>query len=162
MFLTLYKSLVRPTLEYATVIWSPWLKKDIVAIEQVQRRATKLVREIAELSYEQRLKHLGLPTLMYRRERQDVIQLFKIMNRYDNVQLNSVKPKEDQSTRGHNQRIEKRHYNYKSSMNSFSARCVNPWNSLPSDTVNSTSVNNFKSNLNDAWKQKPSKFSYEF
>ena len=44
IFLTLYKSLVRPHLEYATVVWSPLYKKDRIAIENVQRRATRLVR----------------------------------------------------------------------------------------------------------------------
>ena len=42
MFLTLYRSLVRPNLEYATVIWSPMYKKDRITIENVQRRAKVL------------------------------------------------------------------------------------------------------------------------
>ena len=41
MFLPLYKALIRPHLEYATVVWSPFLKKDIFLIENVQRRATR-------------------------------------------------------------------------------------------------------------------------
>ena len=42
MFLNLYKSLVRPHLEYATSVWSPLYKKDMIAIENIQRRATRL------------------------------------------------------------------------------------------------------------------------
>lgn len=42
-FLTLYKSLIRPRLEYGTSVWNPHLKKDIRRIERVQRRATKIV-----------------------------------------------------------------------------------------------------------------------
>lgn len=76
MLLILYKSLVRPTLEYASVIWSPYLKKDIVAIESIQRRATKLVKDLSSLSYEERMLQLGISTLIYRRERADMIQLF--------------------------------------------------------------------------------------
>ena len=46
MFIILYKSIVRPLLEYATCIWSPYLKKDIRRLESVQRKATKFVKNI--------------------------------------------------------------------------------------------------------------------
>ena len=68
-FLHLFKSLVRPHLEYSTPIWSPYYKKDKIMIENVQRRATKLVSTLKNLNYSERLKRLGLPTLEYRRER---------------------------------------------------------------------------------------------
>ena len=64
MFMQLYKALIRPHIEYATVIWNPILKKNIFLIENVQRRATKLVSGIRHLSYEERLRNLGLPTLL--------------------------------------------------------------------------------------------------
>ena len=160
MFLLLYKSLIRPILEYAAVIWSPWMKKDIVAIEQVQRRATRLVKEIQKLSYENRLKELGLPTLIYRRERADMIQIFKILNSYDEVQMKSLNYSQNVKTRGHSKKLAKRHYNLKSTQNSFSARCVNNWNNLPQNCIDSSSVNAFKDKLNDAWRHKPSKFYY--
>jgi len=162
MFLQLYKSLIRPTLEYATVIWSPWLKKDIVAIEQVQRRATRLIREIRDLSYENRLLSLGLPTLIYRRERADMLQLFKVMKGFDEVHLTSVHPQRFNSTRGHRMKLEKKHHRLKSTMNSFIPRSVNSWNSLPEDCIECETVNSFKSNLNNAWKHKANKFSYTF
>ena len=113
MFLILYKSLVRPTLEYASVIWSPYLKKDIVAIESIQRRATKLVKDLSSLSYEERMLQLGIPTLIYRRERADMIQLFKIMNNYDQADLQSITLTNDSNTRGHKHKLVKRHYKYK-------------------------------------------------
>ena len=55
MFLQLYKSLVRPYLEYASPVWSPYLKKHQIAIENVQRRATKLIKNLSQLSYKERL-----------------------------------------------------------------------------------------------------------
>ena len=58
MFKNLYKSLVKPDLEYATVIWAPMYKKDKIAIENVQRRATKLVRSWKDLPYPERLRKL--------------------------------------------------------------------------------------------------------
>jgi len=163
MFLLLYKSLVRPILEYATVIWSPWLKKDIVAIEQVQRRATRLVYELNDLDYEQRLRTLGLPTLIYRRERADMIQMFKALNQIDQVHMSTLKLKSTTTTsRGHDLKLEKRHYKYKATMNSFVARSTNNWNGLPTSCVTSSNVNKFKDNINAAWKHKSNKFYMTF
>ena len=67
MFLNLYKSLVRPHLEYATSGWSPMYKKDSITLENVNRRATRWVNSLSGRTYENRLKTLGLPTLEYRR-----------------------------------------------------------------------------------------------
>ena len=64
-----YPSLVCIHMEFAVQAWSPQLKKDIAILEKVQRRATKLVPEIRDLSYSQRLKELGLTTLEERRKR---------------------------------------------------------------------------------------------
>ena len=60
-FLCLYKGLVRPTLEYSVVVWSP--QYDIYAVEAVQRRATRMVPVLRHLDYEFRLKVLNLPTV---------------------------------------------------------------------------------------------------
>ena len=85
IFLNLYKSLVRPHLEYATQIWSPLYRKDKITTENVQRRATRLVKSVKHLPDPERLKKLGLPTLEYRRQRADVLQVVKILQGIDNV-----------------------------------------------------------------------------
>ena len=54
IFLNLYKSLVRPHLEYAVTVCTPLYKKDMVAIVSVQRRATKFVKSICHLTYQER------------------------------------------------------------------------------------------------------------
>ena len=64
MFVKLYKTLIRPIIEYASPVWAPQKVKGIIKIEGIQRRATKLIRN---LEYPQRLKRLDLPTLEYRR-----------------------------------------------------------------------------------------------
>ena len=77
---SLYTAMVRPLLEYGNAIWGPHYKTDIKRIEQIQRRATKIVVGLHDESYEDRLKALKLPSLVYRRRRGDMIQMFKIMN----------------------------------------------------------------------------------
>ena len=65
---------------------APLHKKDMRAIKNVQRRATKLVSNIKNLSYKERLKKLGLLSMEYRRERADLIEVYKIMNNIDQVE----------------------------------------------------------------------------
>ncbi len=69
MFNMLYKSMVRPHLEYGNAVWHPYKVKDVERIESVQRRATRMIPGMTGLSYEERLKRLNLPTLQYRRMR---------------------------------------------------------------------------------------------
>ena len=83
--LPLYKSLVRPHLEYAVQLWSPHLRRDIYKMERVQRRATKMIPEIRSHSYQQRLKDLKLISLVQRRLRGKLIEVFEYPNRFNNV-----------------------------------------------------------------------------
>jgi len=77
-FLLLYKSMIRPHLEYANSVWCPYQKRDIKEVEKVQKRATKLIISFKNMSYTDRLSRLKLPTLKYRRLRGDMIEVFKI------------------------------------------------------------------------------------
>ena len=86
LFKSLYTTFVRPHLEFVVAVWSPFLKGDINILEKVQRRATKLIPELRNLSYEERLSTIGLTTLEKRRERGDLIQLYKSINNIDSVQ----------------------------------------------------------------------------
>ena len=74
-FLTLYKSLVRSILNYGRSVYYPYTKKNIQLIENIQRRATRILPELKGLSYGERLKSLKLPTMHHRRKRYDLIQL---------------------------------------------------------------------------------------
>ena len=62
LFKKLYVTFVRPNLEYAQVVWAPYLMKYINMIENVQIRATKLVDGLNDLKYSDRLKILDHPT----------------------------------------------------------------------------------------------------
>ena len=81
----LYKGLVRPKLEYCIQSWRPYLKKDIDKLERVQARATRLISECNNRNYEDRLKITGLTTLEERRNRGDLIEVFKMVKGLNKV-----------------------------------------------------------------------------
>ena len=113
MFTYLFKSLVRPHLEYANNIWSPQTKGLIKDIESVQRQATKQVPGLEKLSYQERLIKLRLPTLNHRRRRGDLIEMFKIVRgHYDPKCVPSLEHyPEDSTTRGHEYRLKRPYSN---------------------------------------------------
>ena len=77
----LYKALVRPRLEVRMSLAAPFFKKDKKLLEDVQRRATKMVSNMIQFPYEERLRRLKLPTLTYRRKRGDIILTKKILSK---------------------------------------------------------------------------------
>ena len=151
-FLLLYKSLIRSHLEYAVSVWSPYKLGQIDDMEKVQKLATKLVYCCKKLPYKDRLKFLKLPTLYCRRLRGDMIQVFKILNNFYDVDI--VPPlvrNIDSRTRGHSFKLTVNRCKYDFAKFSFCNRVVNIWNSLPESVVSSASVNSFKSNLDNVW-----------
>ena len=150
---TLYKAFVRPHLEYGNVIWGPFYEGDKHMIERVQRRVSKLVPELKDLPYEERLKRLRLPSLEYRRKRGDMIWMYKIMNEL--VRIDSTKlftPYKISKTRGHERKVVRKHAVKLVRINSFAQRTVNNWNSLPEYVVEAKSLNTFKNRLDEHWR----------
>ena len=78
--LILFKSLIRPKLEYCCEVWNPHLIKDINCIEQIQRSFTSKIYGLRDLDYWQRLKILGLKSLQRRREVIIITHIWKIKN----------------------------------------------------------------------------------
>ena len=163
IFKCLWVALVRPHLEYANQVWAPYLVKDVEAIENVQRRASKLVPAIKNLSYEERLKKLGLPTLAYRRARGDMIETYKILSGiYDeDVCRDIFVLQEDQRTRENTKKIFKKRSRLNKRKNSFCNRVVNDWNLLPTWVVASKTVKEFEHNLDRVWKGQELYFNYK-
>ena len=103
----LYKALVRPHLEYCSLVWSPYLKKDILSIEKVQRRVTKTIPSISALTYEERLKRTGLISLENRRFGVDLLEPFKILKGFVKVDPATHFSMSDRRSRGHTLKLEK-------------------------------------------------------
>ena len=168
---SLYNTLIRPHLEYATPVWSPHLKGDRDKIEKVQRRATKLVPELRNRTYEERLKHLNLATLEFRRLRTDLILLYKYSHNLIKLDPNTycpqckhntsmLQPSLTRSSRGHNLKFQIHHHS--GIRNRFlTSRVLPTWNKLLPETVNAPSINAFKSKLLKD-KNVPDQFEYLF
>ena len=155
-FLLLYKSLVRPHLEFASTIWSPKYKYNIDSIERVQRRATKLISTLRELPYNERLKRLNLETLSYRRTRADLLETYRIISNQHQVNTSChcsqcpnksmLAPALCTTTRGHSKKL-RIQVATGARQNFFENRVSNLWNKLSENTVSSKNVNVFKNNL---------------
>ena len=163
IFSLLFKALVRPHLEYASSVWSPYKKKDIESIENVQRRASKMLPKMKDISYEDRLKLLNLPSLKFRRLRGDMIEAYKILSgKYDNrvtkgmLQLNT-----NTNTRGNSMKLMKYHCTKDIRKHSFTQRIVQIWNSLPNHIIEAQTINQFKNRLDKLWKNHHMKFDFK-
>jgi len=147
--LPLYKSLVRPHLEYCCQAWSPHYIKDVKLIEGVQRRATKLIKGMEKLHYKERLSHLGLMSLETRRVRGDLIEVYKFLNGGYTIDSDIFFEYDRAERRGHSKKLFKRRSRLDVRKYVFGNRVTDKWNTLPQCCVNCTTVNNFKSHIHN-------------
>ena len=145
--LSLYNSLVRPLLEYAVQFWSPTLRADINRLERVQARATKLVPEIRFKGYARRLEDLGLFTLEQRRMRGQLIETYKILTGISRVNPDDYFTLCTNRTRNHGWKVVPPRFSTPQLENFMLVKVCNVWNRLPSDVVNSLTVDTFKRRL---------------
>jgi len=113
-FILLYKSMVRPHVEFANSVWCPYKIGDLKEIEKSQKRAAKLVIKLKNKSYIDRLIYLNLLTLKYRRLRGDMIEFLKITY---NIYATTVSPdlpfNERANTRGNHYKLQNHSFNTK-------------------------------------------------
>ena len=143
----IYRSLIRPHLEYAVQCWSPaprfgnWAV--ILDIEKVQRKFTRLMNDIGTLTYGDRLTSLNLTTLAERRMRGDLIETFKITRGFVNYGQHFF----NMSRSNLNILSQVTKTTSLARKDFFSERVINYWNILPNSVKMSPSVNSFKANL---------------
>lgn len=148
IILQLYKSLIRPHLDYSIQAWRPYQQKDIKLLEGVQRRTTKIIPELKSKPYHERLKELNLMTLEDRMRRADLIQTYRIFTGIDNIKPTDMfQLAEYQATRGHPMKLQKQHMRVDTRRYFFSQRVISDWNRLPNSTVLAPTINDFKTKL---------------
>ena len=148
----LFRTMVRPHLEYANTVWGPFNREDQRRVERVQRRATRLVPAIRDLPYEDRLRALDLPSLYHRRRRGDMITVYQLLRQGLDVDHSQFFEEATRtSTRGHRWKIQKPRAVTRARRNVFSVRVVNDWNALPPTVVEAPSLNAFKARLDRHW-----------
>ena len=146
MFSNLYNSLVRPLLEYCVQAWSPHLEKDITLLENVQRRATKIVKDLRNVEYPERLKILNLTRLEDRRTRGDMILTYRLLNGLEDIDYRKFFTLDDRTynLRGHSKKLKKFGPSLDVRRHFFSQRVINKWNALTEEEVTAPNTRVFK------------------
>lgn len=148
----MYKTFIRPHLEFAVPVWNPYLIQDIKQLEKVQRRALRAIPGFRSLSYAERLEKMNLTTLQERRIRGDLIQVFKIQRGIDKVNwpcLRQVEVKK-RELRSHDHQLRREITSNSLRHNFLMNRVASVWNRLPSEAINSRDVNEFKGHIDRA------------
>lgn len=132
----LYKSIIRPLLEYGSPVWSPWHKKDESLIEKIQAKLTKISND-----------PINLEELKVRRERCDLIEVYKFLNNKYKTNHEKFFQLSHLPLRGHPLKLKKNQCSTDTRKHFFSHRVIDSWNALPEEVVTAPSLDCFKNRL---------------
>ena len=148
IYLQLYKTYVRPHLEFACPAWSPWTAADRDTLEKVQQRAVRQVSGLQGLTYEEKLKELGICTLEERRHRADMAMVHRILSEEDTMAAELF---EMAAAGGRRTRVAAdplnvvvKHGRLDIRKNFFSIRVTEPWNNVPAEIKRSRTPASFR------------------
>jgi hypothetical protein len=152
IIIRIYKTLIRPNLEYASSVWCPSRHDLIEMLERIQRKVTKLLNEFrcTTISYSDRLKTLQLPTLQWRRNYLDLLQVHQILHGDLSIRkqlFQYVSEISDAALRRHKLSIYKGCFHSSIYKNHFVNRVIDQWNSLPDVILDISNFKVFKKTL---------------
>jgi hypothetical protein len=160
IFKRLYVQYVRPHLDYCSSVWNPHARGDVALLERVQRRAVNMISGLEARDYAGKLEEIGLDSLERRRDKTDIVQVYKILNGVDKVDAKTWF-----TTQEHNRTRMTRNSEYDKNLirtkvsrtdlraNTFSQRVINKWNGLPNNLKDAPSIHVFKRLLNSHLKE---------
>ena len=147
-----YKALVRPSLEYASAVWDPYIEEEITKLERVQRRAARwVVRRFRQTSsVSEMLEQLQWPPLSQRRRLARLALFYKF--HHGQVKIRSKNKPTPQPPLRSSRKTNPAAYSRPSCRteyrkNSFFPRTVAEWNNLPAEAVTAATVEAFKSQI---------------
>ena len=144
-----YSTLVRPTIEYASSVWSPAKKGSTNRIEAVQRRAARFATGDYSRysSVTTMLQNLNWQSLQARRDRARIIMMYRIINNLVDIPSDTYLRASSLRTRGHSLRFLVPHSKTTVHKNSFFPHAIRLWNALPCEAVEAKTLDRFKACL---------------
>jgi len=146
--LPFYSALVRPHLDSCIQLWSPQNRKDMELLERAQRRATKMISRLEHLSYEDRLRELGLFSLKKRKLREGLLAAFQYLKEACKRAGEGLFTKAcSDRTRGNGFKLKEGRFSLDIRNKFFTVRVVRHWHKLPREAVAAPFLEVFKARL---------------
>ena len=155
IFKKLYVQYVRPHVEFASPVWSPWLEQDIQTLDKVQKKAVGMISGLKGENYIEKCKELKLDTLRLRRDKQDLQEMFKIIKGTGSLNPEDLFRKPETRTGVATRSADDPHFlqipktKLEIRKNSFTVRIIDKWNALPHEMKSLEKIHQFKRALNN-------------